>query len=35
MNLTTADYGVNALSVFNDYLVITKPEAVEKNHRSF
>lgn len=35
MNLTTADYGGERTVGFNDYLVITKPEAVEKNHRSF
>jgi len=35
MNLTTADYGGERTVGFNDYLVITKPEAVERNHRSF
>ncbi len=35
MNLTTADYGGEHTVGLNDYLVITKPEAVERNHRSF
>ncbi len=35
MNLTTEDFGGEALNGCNEHLVITRPEAVEKLHASF